>query len=346
MDPDQENQGENSAAGANRQAIFTPQPEQPEAVPGTGIPAQPSVDLSHPYFSNHPTQTFNTEVGDIILNTGTPKPKQNKRPFIIGGIILAVFAVALVVVLVASKAAPTSKNTYTVSDAEINFNQFATYLLYGKEGNSLSGEYESDKSYEIDLQLESEEFDNGYWERASELLGKAITSAEDDGKITRYLVKSLQNYKQYFDFIKQYRRIGKFDETRLLSSYLSDGANSARAIIDNFYNKFSDSDFNIEKNYVENRKQQYYNAIEIYAVYERLGCIHNGKIDENSCARAASTDVLKRFEDLSSIMNREAMLADKHIQDSVTYLKGRCWDLSIWLQNPVDERDQEDNNEE
>lgn len=99
MDPDQENQGENSAAGANRQAIFTPQSEQPEAVPGTGIPAQPSVDLSHPYFSNHPTQTFNTEVGDIILNTGTPKPKQNKRPFIIGGIILAVFTVVLVVVL-------------------------------------------------------------------------------------------------------------------------------------------------------------------------------------------------------------------------------------------------------
>lgn len=101
MDPNQENQGENSAGGS-RQAIFTPQPPVVEGeAPTIPASAQASDGSSiHPYFSSHPTQTFNTEAGDIILNTSAPKPKQNKRPFIIGGVILAVFVLICVVLLV------------------------------------------------------------------------------------------------------------------------------------------------------------------------------------------------------------------------------------------------------
>lgn len=64
-------------AGGSRQALFTPQPEPVEPAGSMVAPEQPSTDLSHPYFSNHPAQTFNTEAGDIILNTGSPQTKQN-----------------------------------------------------------------------------------------------------------------------------------------------------------------------------------------------------------------------------------------------------------------------------
>ena len=78
------------AVPENRQALFTPQPPEPvENTSDTGAQPKTSTYLSHPYLSNHPTQTFNTDTGDIILNSSEPKPKQNKRPFIIGGGIFA-----------------------------------------------------------------------------------------------------------------------------------------------------------------------------------------------------------------------------------------------------------------
>ncbi len=158
MDPNQENQGENSAGGS-RQAIFTPQPPVVEGeAPTIPASAQASDGSSiHPYFSSHPTQTFNTEVGDIILNTSAPKPKQNKRPFIIGGIILVIFAVVCVVVLLISSLFTNSdrqvlallQNNYEVVNWVENFfadtyynkldiNEVFTAELHEKLNNSIS----------------------------------------------------------------------------------------------------------------------------------------------------------------------------------------------------------------
>ena len=337
MDPNQDNQN-GGDTGDNRQAIFTPQPEQPEVVPNASAPAQPSTILSHPYFSNHPTQTFNNDTGDIILNTGGQKPKQNKRPFIIGGIILAIFAVICVVILVVVSQLSGGKET-KFGNAEVAFNQYATYFLYGTANDNLSGEYQPDKTYEVDLQLESEEVNKTYWNKSSELLNDAIKFAESDEKITRYLVSSLQSYKQYFDFISLYRQKGEIDEGRLLAVYLSDGADAARSNIDDFYNNFGEQNFDVEKNYIENRKQQYYNMLEVYEIYNTLGCIHDGEIDDNNCARAASENTLERLEVQLSLTSGAKSTADRIIKNSITYLKSRCWDLSTWLQNPVDERD-------
>lgn len=111
-----------SVVPENRQALFTPQP--PEATANTDSltdQSQTAVNLSHPYFSNHPTQTFNTDTGDIILNSGEPKPKQNKRPFIIGGIILAVVVVVcMVVLLVVSKIGNNKKVEFSTGIGKMN----------------------------------------------------------------------------------------------------------------------------------------------------------------------------------------------------------------------------------
>lgn len=343
-DPNNTNSSPENTGADNRQAIFTPQPPEPTDPGTSATPAQSSVNLSHPYLSNHPTQTFNTDTGDIILNTGSPKPKQNKRPFIIGGIILAVFVAVCVGVLAIVPKTPDTKNSSTNNLAEIEFNRFATYLLYGTSSDTLSGEYESDKTYELDLQLENPEHNSDYWNKSSELLNQAIQSAENDTSITRYLVRSLRNYQEYFNFISLYDEIGRFDEERLLSSYLSGGANLADSLISNFYNKFDGQDFNIAKTYVDSRKVQYEETVKLYAIYGELGCVRNGNIDESACTHAPSADMLKKFEELSSAISKAAMTANKSLQNSITYLKSRCWELSAWLQDPVDERDGGDDN--
>lgn len=93
-----------------KQAIFTPNPEVPaEASAGNAFGAQAgafgasemnSTGPAHPFFSNHPTQTFASGAGDIIINHGSAgRPKTSRKPLIIGGIIIAALVVVLVGVM-------------------------------------------------------------------------------------------------------------------------------------------------------------------------------------------------------------------------------------------------------
>lgn len=125
MDPTKNTNNQGANAGDDRQALFTP---QNEPLAGDSLSAQPAVDLSHPYLSNHPTQTFNTDTGDIILNPVGAKPKQNKRPFIIGGTILIVFVVVCLVILAivsSSKKTPKFATTIGQIDTSIIFDETA-----------------------------------------------------------------------------------------------------------------------------------------------------------------------------------------------------------------------------
>lgn len=105
-------EGQNPNSGNNsRQPIFTPTttPEQSAGVglqsPTSGItgvtPTNNHVNLNHPYFSNHPSQTFNNDVGDIVIRTTGEKSRFgfNKKPFIIGGIIFVVVMILIVGVM-------------------------------------------------------------------------------------------------------------------------------------------------------------------------------------------------------------------------------------------------------
>jgi len=317
---------------AGKAIVSTPDIDTP------AVPAEPGTGQAHPFIANHPTRTFNTGIGDTILNTKSIRPKGNKKPFIIGGIILAsIVAICAAVLLLLPKGSDTSNES--VSIAETQFNQFATYFLYGKREDKLSGNYESDKSYELDLQLEKATIDEGYWEKSTELLDQAITSASEDQSITRYLIKSLQNYRQNYNFIRAYRQNGDLDEEKLLASYISSGADTANTLIDNFYAKYSGLDSNLAKNYAQQRKVQYGDLLNTFAIYNKLGCIRGGDIDEAGCTGTPSQAMREQFTSLSSLMKQAQKNADSIIQKSVQYLKAYCWKLSAWLQNPVDERD-------
>lgn len=87
------------------QGIFTPNPTTPPAQPAqtpvvTGSVVEPATTgLSHPYVSNHPTQTTASGVGDIVIGKNGKKISP-KKPLVIGGIIGAVIAVIIAIVAI------------------------------------------------------------------------------------------------------------------------------------------------------------------------------------------------------------------------------------------------------
>lgn len=370
MDPNQPDQNGNNT-GDNRQAIFsspaaepvsTPQPTEPVAPPQSSEsiatpPAPEPMSESAPAPSPTPTETPSAnpeptsipgiiasaptiatpaETGDIILSPDHPK-SHNKRPFIIGGVILAIVAIIVIVLVVFVKGFQTTSSG-SASVVKTQFNQFATYLLYGKSEDVLSGEYDGYKSYELDLQLERDEMDSAYWEKSVELLEKAIASATENQSITRYLVKSLQSYQQSFNLIYAYRQNGDLGEERLLSSYLSSGSVTAETLIDNFYTKYDAIESSLAVNYVAERKAQYNGLLKIYVIYNDFGCIKNGIIDELNCN--ISSDAADSLNDLFESVIAAQTNANTIIGDSIVGLKSRCWSLSAWLNDPTDERDE------
>lgn len=116
-----------------------PNPEfLPESAPGET--ARIHAALSHPYFSNHPTQTSASGVGDIVINNRPAKRARKtsgSRGKIIG-IVIALLVIIIVGVVVASSIVPaiSKPNQAAVSKS---FLEFSTVLKTGP-GNSDVGE--------------------------------------------------------------------------------------------------------------------------------------------------------------------------------------------------------------
>lgn len=100
MDGRDDNSNSSDAANSVQPGIFTPNPTTPPTPPAqtpvvTGSVVEPASNttttgLSHPYVSNHPTQTFSSETGDIVIGNSVPKGRKNKKILIMGIIITTV----------------------------------------------------------------------------------------------------------------------------------------------------------------------------------------------------------------------------------------------------------------
>lgn len=142
MNPDGD-ENQNNLAGApnadpTQQAIFTPAqtpaPEPPRPAQNSstivGSVVEPaSTGLSHQYYSNHPTKTSASGVGDIVVGNKSNKKLSFKKPLIIGAAVLAIVVIMAIIITIlssmsnADKTIATLFNDYntTVQDAQTIF---------------------------------------------------------------------------------------------------------------------------------------------------------------------------------------------------------------------------------
>lgn len=228
----------------------------------------------------HPIQTVGTGSGDVMVGERRAK---NKKPLIIGAIILAVVAIIGIIVVSINSS---SKNEVQGDTSVESFNRYANYLLFDEEKpEAPSGEFDLDTTYEVDRQLSRENMDEPYWGTAKNLLSNAIDSYSNTENPTNPTMGSvLSDYQKTFDFIYLYRQAGDFDETDIIDLYNGSGPSAATTEITNFYKQFSDLDSQTSKNYARQRVAQYDAMIRLYGIYDSLGCIQEGEINESICS--------------------------------------------------------------
>lgn len=270
--------------GGSHHAIFTPQPDPTEPAGSPMAPGQPSANLSHPYFSNHPTQTFNTEAGDIILNTGAPKPKQSKRPFIIGGIIV-VFIVALAVSGWALLSGKRGKNE-TVNETQAPivtdelknaYNAYVNLLFFGKN---------------TEENLIPTAIDNGTFETDEIYAEKMISSVSDDRENyfnalnnTFLVFKNIyeechftDSIDEISDYFFKYAIRNEYTLSELISLYLTKGKEEALSEVNARF-ALSTSNAALAR-YLENQKKTTEIEILLIEAANQAGCIKSGTFDE------------------------------------------------------------------
>ena len=159
------------------------EPER-QAVFSSGAPSTPpdgqNANMTHPFFANHPSQTFNTEAGDIIIGRGKTKAGQSKKWKKIVAVFVIVLVIALIpcIIVVAIKGAEKSHMVQ-------QYNQFANYLLYGQESTSAPSEdcrNNTNCAFDELFVTRNSEESLAYLERALELWNDTAPSLQNVGE--------------------------------------------------------------------------------------------------------------------------------------------------------------------
>ena len=330
MDPNQNNQGDDNT-GENRQAIFTPQPQVPDTSVAIPESAQASDGSStHPYFSSHPTQTFNTDAGDIIIRTDEPKAKHNKRPFIIGGIILAAFvvicAVVLAIIAASSNKAPSgSSKTPTLNDAQQYFAKSAGYLLYNDGNERVGDSYDVNRAYQLDYQFEELD-DEHYWNNVTNNLRLAIESLENSDNASTDTYQDLLNFLKTqllnVDFLSQYHNFPTISSDDLLKMVSNDGVSATNTYIDNLYTDLNEELVKTHTPYFENQQNYYHAVANLYETYRANNCVQNGEIlvtcSDNVDTSPIGNTQINALAEASSII-------EAYTQMLIRRTENNCW---------------------
>lgn len=245
-------------------------------------------------------------------------------------LVLALVAViAVVAIVIFSLISSNSKSPSSANTAERQFNEFATYLLYGESRPELSGEYERWTSYKLDQNLTSDA-DGDYWSKSIGLLNNLIDSYNDKDDETSKLIQStLQAYRSDLIFVDEIRQLEEPTAEDIINIYLTSGQKTAEARISNIYSDLSEPLPYQGQNYVDYKKAAYEANINILNLYREAGCISGKEVSEN----CPNLDRDALAQDIPLVSTNEKNAEDTFSQ-IVRHLESQCWSLSELIRDP------------
>ena len=290
----------------------------------------------------HPTHTVGSGKGDVLVRGGASK----RRLLAISGVVL--FSVTLIGVAIFALIMTTNRANNPELTLETKFNRYANYLLFGEEKDEKPrGEFDLDTTYEVDRQLKAKNIDENYWQTTRTLLSDTImgysgmekTAAPELGSV-------LDGYKMTYDFIYLYRQLGDINKSSVIATYLNSGVVAAEEEIANFYGRFSNSELQIAKEYTKQRIAQNSALVKLYEIYNSIGCIQDGEIDEIFCNATPNALLSEEFTTSNMTLAEADARANQILKQAIRSLKDGCWRISDQLQEDLDKASSEDNSEE
>ncbi len=341
-EPDQGSASSNGGIIASTPDIATPPTEEQIAAARKARGDMPSGSVvmganegtsreGRAFLASHPHRSQASGTGDIILRNG-PTPGGKKKWILLG--LAAIAFVAIIIVLIGV----VGKKT-TTGQFETSFKRYSNYLLYGEDkGSTLEGEYDDERSYELDLQLEGDTYDENYWQTSRDLLSSAIESYDNSDSSEIEVVDYFETYRSTFDFVELYKRNGEPTLDGMAADSLT------QTTLEEKYAAFLDSNNADAVAYVQNRISQYTTWAELYGVYDNLGCVNEGNVDEESCVISASDE--DTIDDLATKIAEFDQSATQLLSGAIYMLKSDCWYFDEIIQTGAEEASDEDDSDE
>ena len=263
-------------------------PSQPSQVissgPAKGAGARPHFGFSRKFKDQQPQQPrqaafsnapdyFNQAVGDIVIadETAAARKQKTKKIALIAVAALAVLGGALAVVLVI-----TQINKPSANKVQLAFNRYANYILYGEEKDSDIGEYSASARYTI-LDKYSKE-DENYNKHFVELFNKFYKEYNAAAEAGVYEKGKLDIYKGEAEFIYNSFEMEKaMTSNDIYKDYSVKGKEKVEEELAEKRDGYSKTGFEMQ---VVDWYDTMLSRVVVASMYNGLGCIANGSIDQ------------------------------------------------------------------
>ncbi|MBQ6149603.1 hypothetical protein IJI86_01355 [Candidatus Saccharibacteria bacterium] len=215
----------------------------------------------------------------------------SKKGLIIGALVaIVILIVVLVVVLLMNGNKKNNGNTTDDSNYG-NFLIYANYLLDGTESSKNDiGDFNKSKEYTVTK--EYAENNSGFFTKTQELWNSFYEKIKSDEKYseTSKMMGDVEYQNELTDFATKYMTTTNLDNTALLNLYTKNGADKAKAQVDENYETLLSTVFEPGKDYVTTLVDYANKTISLYSVYDSYGCIKDGEIDD-ACLKSNSEKI-------------------------------------------------------
>lgn len=86
--------------------------------------------------------------------------------------------------------------------------------------------------------------------------------------------------------------------------------------------------------------------VKLYEIYNSIGCIQDGEINETICNAAPDALLSEEFTTSNMTLTEADARANQILEQAIRSLKDGCWRISDQFQEILDKTSSEDNDEE
>lgn len=282
----------------NQLASQPPTPQSIQSLPQS-VP-QPQSPIQAPQFpqTQLPAQSASPSAGDIILNAATPKKSKTSLAILIIALFICVgVGVVFLIQNIKNNNNPSIVNPISVQNT---FNQYANYVLLGKESTEEIKDFDINDKFAIDERSEDEEF----LEKCKELYNLFSENFVNSDK-AKETILSLQSTDEYYDFLIEKEKLSKINEDELFQIYVNDGKEASDEYVRKYYTEEKYLNY-LTRSLIRYNQEYMETIVQEWQIYDNAGCRQGDSYDQLCISNMPFSDIKQisiKLGDIESSIN-------------------------------------------